>query len=53
MPYIERVNLAIDYVVSHLAEPLPLRNVSRAAHLSPFHFHRVFQMLVGETWRSS
>lgn len=49
MAYIERVNLAIDHVVSHLGEPLRLDVVARAAQLSPFHFHRVFQALVGET----
>ncbi len=47
--YVERVNRAIDHVVSHLAEPLNLKAVSRAALLSPFHFHRVFRALVGET----
>jgi AraC family transcriptional regulator len=47
--YIERVNLAIDYVVNHLHEPLRLRNLSRVAKFSPFHFHRVFQALVGAT----
>jgi AraC family transcriptional regulator len=47
--YIERVNLAIDHVVNHLDEPLRLRDLSRAAMLSPFHFHRVFQALVGAT----
>ena len=49
MAYVERVNLAIDHVVSHLGEPLRLADVARAALLSPFHFHRVFQALVGET----
>jgi AraC family transcriptional regulator len=47
--YIERVNLAIDHVLNHLQEPLRLRDLSRAARLSPFHFHRVFQALVGAT----
>ena len=49
MAYVERVNLAMDYVLSHLGEPLRLEDVSRAALLSPFHFHRVFQSLVGVT----
>lgn len=49
MAYAERVNLAIDYVVGHLGEPLRLADVARAARLSPFHFHRVFQVLAGET----
>jgi AraC family transcriptional regulator len=49
MRYVERVNLAIDHVVSRLGEPLRLEQVAHAAHLSPFHFHRVFQALVGVT----
>lgn len=47
--YVERVNVAIDFVVSHLGERLRLEDVSRAAGLSPFHFHRVFQALAGVT----
>jgi AraC family transcriptional regulator len=47
--YVERVNRAIDHVVSHLHEPLRLKDLARAARLSPFHFHRVFQALVGTT----
>jgi AraC family transcriptional regulator len=47
--YLERVNLAIDHIVAHLDQPLRLRRLSRIAMLSPFHFHRVFQALVGET----
>jgi AraC family transcriptional regulator len=47
--YIQRVNLAIDYIVGHLSEPLRLLDLSRVAMLSPFHFHRVFQALVGST----
>jgi len=51
MAYLERVNLAIDCVVSRLGDTggLRLEEVSRAAGLSPFHFHRVFQALMGET----
>lgn len=47
--YVERVNLAIDLVVGRLGKPLRLNEVARAAGLSPFHFHRVFQAMVGET----
>lgn len=47
--YLERVNRAIDHILGHLDEPLRLRDISRAARLSSFHFHRVFQVLVGET----
>jgi AraC family transcriptional regulator len=47
--YVERVNLAIDYVASRLGQRLLLEDVARAAGLSPFHFHRVFQSLMGIT----
>jgi AraC family transcriptional regulator len=47
--YLERVNRAIDHIVTHLGEPLRLRDISQAALLSPFHFHRVFQAMVGAT----
>lgn len=47
--YVERVNRAIDYIVRHLAEPLRLGDLARVARLSPFHFHRVFQALIGAT----
>lgn len=49
MEYVERVNRAIDYVVRNLAGNLSLDEVARAACFSPFHFHRVFKSLVGET----
>lgn len=52
--YVERVNLAIDHVVNHLGKRggggiLRLTDVARTAGLSPYHFHRVFQAMVGET----
>ncbi|OAI48944.1 hypothetical protein AYO44_06560 [Planctomycetaceae bacterium SCGC AG-212-F19] len=47
--YVQRINLAIDHIVGHLDEPLRLRELARVAMLSPFHFHRVFQALVGST----
>ena len=49
LAHVERVNLAIDYIVGHLGRRLKLADVAHAAMLSPFHFHRVFQALVGET----
>jgi AraC family transcriptional regulator len=47
--YVQRVNLAIDHIVDHLQGPLRLRDLARAAMLSEFHFHRVFQALIGST----
>ena len=47
--YIERTNAAIDYIVRNLDGDLTLQNVAKVACFSPFHFHRVFRSLVGET----
>lgn len=44
-----RINRAIDFVVDRLSEPLALDDVARAAHVSPFHFHRLFRAATGET----
>ncbi len=48
MDYVKRVNCAIDHIVSNLALPLSLEEVSEVAGFSRFHFHRVFKALVGE-----
>jgi AraC family transcriptional regulator len=47
--YLARINRAIDLVVRDLSQPLSLRAMSETSGLSPFHFHRVFKALVGET----
>src|SRR5580692_8768961 len=47
--YTDRVNRAIDYVTRNLAEPLKLDDVARVACFSPFHFHRIFRAIMGET----
>lgn len=47
--YEQRVNRVIDYVREHLAEELSLAQLARVAAFSPFHFHRVFRAITGET----
>jgi AraC family transcriptional regulator len=47
--YVDRINRAIDHIARNLAEPLPLEDIARVACFSPFHFHRIFRALVGET----
>jgi AraC family transcriptional regulator len=47
--YVERMNRAIDHILRNLAEAPRLDQVSQAAGLSPFHFHRVFKSFTGET----
>lgn len=43
------INRAIDFVLLHLDRSPTLDELARAACLSPFHFHRVFKLVVGET----
>lgn len=47
--YIDRVNRAIDHVLRNISDPLKLEDVARVANFSPYHFHRIFKSLVGET----
>jgi AraC family transcriptional regulator len=47
--YVGRINRVIDYVRENLAGDLRLESLARVACFSPFHFHRVFKSIVGET----
>src|SRR4051795_12459268 len=47
--YERRVNRVMDYVQAHLAEDLTLDKLAAVAAFSPFHFHRVFSAITGET----
>jgi AraC family transcriptional regulator len=49
LDYVGRVNRAIDHVTRNLAEPLKLEEVAKIACFSPYHFHRIFRAVVGET----
>ena len=49
LSYVERINLVIDRVHSDLAQPLRLNELAVTAGLSPFHFQRIFQAMVGES----
>lgn len=46
--YLQRMELAMNYVEQHLAEPLDLATIAQAANFSPYHFHRIFKALTGE-----
>jgi AraC family transcriptional regulator len=39
----------LTHIVTHLDEALDLQSLARSGCLSPFHFHRVFSGMVGET----
>ena len=47
--YERRVNRVMDYIQAHLADELTLESLAAVAAFSPFHFHRVFAAITGET----
>lgn len=44
-----RIRRAVELMHAHLERDLPLGELGRAAHLSPFHFARLFKKLTGAT----
>jgi AraC family transcriptional regulator len=47
--YAERVQRVVDYLAEHLDEGLHLESLARVACFSPYHFHRIYRGLLGET----
>ena len=47
--YIGRINDVIIYIHNNLDEELQLNKLARIACFSPFHFHRIFTTITGET----
>lgn len=49
MDYIERIQAAIDFIEERLSEDVQPGQVSSAIGFSEYHFHRVFQGMLGES----
>jgi len=47
--YRARINRVMDYIDQHLDQSLELKTIADIANFSPFHFHRIFSFLIGET----
>lgn len=47
--YQERILRVLIHIQRHLDEPLELNELAALAYFSPFHFHRIFRGLVGES----
>ncbi|HCA08855.1 helix-turn-helix domain-containing protein [Chryseobacterium sp.] len=45
----KRIIKAIRYIDNHLDADLSLENIAEIAMYSPFHFHRIFKLITGET----
>jgi AraC family transcriptional regulator len=49
MNYAERLNRVIHYIHDHLDDAIDLQRLADIAHLSPYHWHRIYHALNGET----
>jgi AraC family transcriptional regulator len=47
--YPQRLQRVVDYVALHLDQNLDLDTLARVAHFSPYHFHRLYRGVLGET----
>jgi AraC family transcriptional regulator len=44
----QRMQRVTDYLVDHLDQPFDLDRLAELAHFSPYHFHRVYTVAMGE-----
>ncbi len=47
--YQERINRVLTHLEERLEDPLELDELAAVAHFSPYHFHRIFRGMVGES----
>ncbi len=47
--YVQRINVVIDHVCDHIEDSHKLEDLAEVAGFSPFHFHRIFKSVVGQT----
>ena len=51
--YAARIERVINHVAEHLDEELDLERLARIACFSPYHFHRIYHAMQGETARDT
>jgi AraC family transcriptional regulator len=47
--YRRRLNLALRFIEGNYCAQIGLEDIAAAAYFSPFHFHRIFSSMLGET----
>lgn len=47
--YLNRINRVFKFIDENLDADLSLHKISEIAFFSPFHFHRIFKFITGET----
>ncbi|HOT76529.1 MAG TPA: AraC family transcriptional regulator [Candidatus Wallbacteria bacterium] len=49
MDYFEMIQRVLDYIEMNLNDKVSLERISEAACFSPYHFHRIFKAMAGES----
>jgi len=49
LDYSRRLERVMDHIGAHLDEPLDLERLAAVACFSPYHFHRIYRAMTGET----
>ncbi|MCM8734860.1 AraC family transcriptional regulator [Azospirillum sp. A1-3] len=49
LDYGDRIERVVAFIAAHLDEPLDLDRLAEVACFSPYHFHRVYRAITGET----
>ncbi|MGH6928376.1 MAG: helix-turn-helix domain-containing protein, partial [Dongiaceae bacterium] len=49
LDYSRRIERVVAHIGSHLDEPLDLDRLAAVACFSPYHFHRIYRAMTGET----
>lgn len=47
--YARRIERVVDYLIDHLDSETDLHRLAEEVHLSPWHFHRIYHGMTGET----
>jgi len=47
--YARRIERVVDYLIDHLDGEVDLHRLAQEAYLSPYHFHRIYHGMTGET----
>jgi AraC family transcriptional regulator len=50
--YAERMDRVLEHIQAHLDEPMQLLELADIACFSPYHFHRIFSGMIGESVKS-
>lgn len=47
--YHKAINKVVDFINAHLNESVDLKKIAEIAHVSEYHFHRIFKAYIGES----